>query len=44
MAKRFLDAGFPPADVQVLIPDGRPNKGNLMVACTAPPAARSSRF
>jgi acetylornithine deacetylase/succinyl-diaminopimelate desuccinylase-like protein len=36
MAKRFLDAGFPPADVQVLIPDGRPNKGNLIVRLHGP--------
>ena len=31
MAKRFLDAGFPPSDVQLLIPADRPNKGNLVV-------------
>jgi acetylornithine deacetylase/succinyl-diaminopimelate desuccinylase-like protein len=31
MAKRFRDAGFPAADVQVLIPDGKPTKGNLVV-------------
>jgi acetylornithine deacetylase/succinyl-diaminopimelate desuccinylase-like protein len=31
MAKRFLDAGFPPADVRLLIPADRPNKGNLVV-------------
>src|SRR5690349_4692653 len=30
MAKRFLDAGYPASDVKVLIPDGRPNKGNLV--------------
>jgi acetylornithine deacetylase/succinyl-diaminopimelate desuccinylase-like protein len=29
MAKRFLDAGFPQSDVQVLAP--RPDKGNLVV-------------
>lgn len=31
MAKRFLDAGFPPADVQILIPPGDSTKGNLIV-------------
>jgi acetylornithine deacetylase/succinyl-diaminopimelate desuccinylase-like protein len=31
MAKRLLDAGYPAADMKVLIPDGRPNKGNLVV-------------
>ncbi|MDP9170299.1 MAG: M20/M25/M40 family metallo-hydrolase [Acidobacteriota bacterium] len=31
MAKRFLDAGYPAADVQVLVPPGRNNKGNLVV-------------
>jgi acetylornithine deacetylase/succinyl-diaminopimelate desuccinylase-like protein len=31
MAKRFLDAGFPASDVKVLIPAGKPNKGNLVV-------------
>ncbi len=31
MAKRFLDAGFPAADVQVLVPPDRPTKGNLVV-------------
>src|SRR4051812_46853429 len=30
MAKRFLDAGFPASDVQVLIPE-RQDKGNLIV-------------
>jgi acetylornithine deacetylase/succinyl-diaminopimelate desuccinylase-like protein len=29
MARRFRDAGFPPADIQVLAP--RPDKGNLVV-------------
>lgn len=31
MAKRFRDAGFPAADVQVLVPEGKPTKGNLVV-------------
>jgi len=31
MAKRFLDAGFPPGDMQVLVPEGYPKKGNLVV-------------
>ena len=31
MAKRFRDAGFPEADVKVLIPAGKPTKGNLVV-------------
>jgi acetylornithine deacetylase/succinyl-diaminopimelate desuccinylase-like protein len=31
MAKRFRDAGFPAGDVQVLVPPGKPTKGNLVV-------------
>src|SRR5437868_8884459 len=31
MEKRFRDAGFPAADVQVLVPPGHPDKGNLVV-------------
>jgi acetylornithine deacetylase/succinyl-diaminopimelate desuccinylase-like protein len=31
MAKRFRAAGFPASDVQVLIPAGKPTKGNLVV-------------
>src|SRR5205085_9155064 len=31
MAKRFRDAGFPASDVKVLIPAGKPTKGNLVV-------------
>jgi len=31
MAKRFRTAGFPESDVQVLIPPGKPTKGNLVV-------------
>jgi len=30
MAKRLLDAGYPESDVRVLVPAGRPNKGNLV--------------
>jgi Acetylornithine deacetylase/Succinyl-diaminopimelate desuccinylase and related deacylases len=31
IAKRFLDAGFPAEDVQILIPPGDSTKGNLVV-------------
>jgi acetylornithine deacetylase/succinyl-diaminopimelate desuccinylase-like protein len=31
MARRFLAAGFPEADVQLLVPPGKPTKGNLVV-------------
>ena len=31
MAARFRAAGFPDSDVKVLIPDGKPTKGNLVV-------------
>ncbi|HEX3867384.1 MAG TPA: M20/M25/M40 family metallo-hydrolase, partial [Gemmatimonadaceae bacterium] len=31
MAARFTAAGFPASDVQILIPPGKPNKGNLVV-------------
>ena len=31
MAKRFRAAGFPDSDVKVLIPAGKPKKGNLVV-------------
>ncbi len=31
MAARFLAAGFPQSDVQVLVPPDRPTKGNLVV-------------
>ncbi len=31
MAARFRSAGFPAADVQILVPPGKPNKGNLIV-------------
>ena len=36
MAKRLLDAGFPASDVNVLVPTGRPNKGNLVVRLHGP--------
>ncbi|MGE5732550.1 MAG: M20/M25/M40 family metallo-hydrolase, partial [Gemmatimonas sp.] len=31
MAKRFRAAGFPESDIKVLIPPGKPTKGNLVV-------------
>ncbi|MFL5581896.1 MAG: M20/M25/M40 family metallo-hydrolase [Gemmatimonadaceae bacterium] len=31
MARRFRAAGFPAGDVQVLVPPGKPTKGNLVV-------------
>jgi len=31
MAARFRDAGFPAADIRVVIPPGHPTKGNLVV-------------
>jgi acetylornithine deacetylase/succinyl-diaminopimelate desuccinylase-like protein len=31
MAARFRTAGFPESDISVLIPPGKPNKGNLVV-------------
>ena len=31
MAKRFRDAGFAASDVQLLVPPGHPDKGNLVV-------------
>ena len=31
LARHFLDAGFPEADVHVLVPDDAPTKGNLVV-------------
>src|SRR4029079_2520176 len=43
MAKRFRAAGFPESDVQVLIPPGKPTKGNLVVRLhgrAAPNAAK----
>lgn len=29
-AKQLIAAGFAAADVQILVPEGRPNKGNLV--------------
>ncbi len=31
MAERFRAAGFPAQDVRILVPDGKPTKGNLIV-------------
>src|SRR5438874_2144635 len=31
MAKRFRAAGFPDSDIKILIPPGKPTKGNLVV-------------
>ena len=31
VAQRFLDAGFAPADVSVLVPDDHPTQGNVVV-------------
>ncbi len=36
MAKRLLDAGFPESDVKVLVPAGRPTKGNLVARLHGP--------
>lgn len=36
MAKRLLDGGYPESDVKVLIPPGRPKKGNLIVRLHGP--------
>jgi hypothetical protein len=36
MAKRFRTAGFPESDIKVLIPPGKPNKGNLVVRYHGP--------
>lgn len=40
MRTRFLAAGFPAADAQLLIPEGRPNKGNLVVRLRSPRASK----
>jgi len=40
MAKRFLDAGFPAADVQVLIPSADTTHGNLVVRYRGKSASR----
>ena len=39
MAARFRATGFPAADVQVLVPPGRPTKGNLVVRYRGRPTA-----
>lgn len=39
MAARFRAAGFPAADVRVLVPPGRPTKGNLIVRYRGRPNA-----
>jgi acetylornithine deacetylase/succinyl-diaminopimelate desuccinylase-like protein len=39
MAARFRAAGFPAADVHVLVPPGRPTKGNLIVRYRGRPNA-----
>jgi acetylornithine deacetylase/succinyl-diaminopimelate desuccinylase-like protein len=39
MAARFRAAGFPAADVRVLVPAGKPTKGNLVVRYRARPGA-----
>src|SRR5579859_1051636 len=36
---RFLKAGFPREDVRVLVPEGRPTKGNLIVRLHAAPGS-----
>jgi acetylornithine deacetylase/succinyl-diaminopimelate desuccinylase-like protein len=41
MAARFRAAGFPAADVQVLVPPGRPTKGNLVVRYRGRPNANA---
>ena len=37
MAKRLLDAGYPAGDVKVLVPERRPNKGNLVARLRGAP-------
>lgn len=39
LATRFKAAGFPDADVHVLVPDGKPTKGNLVVRYHGRPGA-----
>jgi acetylornithine deacetylase/succinyl-diaminopimelate desuccinylase-like protein len=43
MAARFRAAGFPAADVQVLVPDGQPTKGNLVVRYRGRTSARAAK-
>lgn len=40
MRGRFIAAGFPETDAQLLIPEGRPNKGNLVVRLRAAAATK----
>ncbi len=44
MADRFLAAGYPASDVRVLVPDGFPRKGNLVVRLHGSGAARPVLF
>jgi acetylornithine deacetylase/succinyl-diaminopimelate desuccinylase-like protein len=44
MAARFRAAGFPESDVRVLVPDGFPRKGNLVVRLHGTGAARPALF
>ncbi|HEY5809512.1 MAG TPA: M20/M25/M40 family metallo-hydrolase, partial [Povalibacter sp.] len=37
--RRLKDAGFPDADVQLVIPEGRPEEGNIVARLRAPPGA-----
>ncbi|MDE3197288.1 MAG: M20/M25/M40 family metallo-hydrolase, partial [Acidobacteriota bacterium] len=37
MARRLIDAGYPPADVQVLVPPGHKTKGNLVARLRSKP-------
>ncbi|HET7186688.1 MAG TPA: M20/M25/M40 family metallo-hydrolase, partial [Gemmatimonadaceae bacterium] len=39
MARRFRAAGFPASDVRVLVPPGKPTKGNLVVRYRGRPGA-----
>lgn len=43
MAARFRAAGFPAADVQVLVPPGKPTKGNLVVRYRARAGAPNAK-
>jgi len=43
MAARFRAAGFPAADVQLLVPPGKPTKGNLVVRYRGQGGARAGK-
>jgi acetylornithine deacetylase/succinyl-diaminopimelate desuccinylase-like protein len=43
MAARFRAAGFPATDVQVLVPAGKPDKGNLVVRYRGRSGARAQK-